>query len=458
MKKIQITKNTGKMLVATLLLGVMVMGRVACAGKSDGNDSTEGKEVVMTMMLGSEHDPNQKNEHDAVARFNEKFKGKYRIETEFIGSNSGEAMEKMKVLNSARALPAIVTNLEEDVGFAQQLASNGRLLNILPIYENDEEWRKYEMDINVKSSMALSGGDALYFVPLVFDSFVGFYYNKELLKKAGYDEFPEGSWEDFWKLCDDLVAVGITPLSMDTLGGAWCTMLTGTSVFGESEEGIQILNQLFPTDFNNEYMVVALENIVRMFEDYSMPDASGADYANAANHFFSENTAIIANGPWIIENFSDITYAAEGFENKVGYATYPGNVMITLNDLIGSQGISMDVSPEEQECAIEWFKFRATEDEIRRKALLAGSNNPKVPLTEDDLLDASPVMVEYNNAITRVKTPIPCFQTRWDAVTMYEVFAVELPNLISGNISVDEMIEKMNESATKYVAELEATK
>ncbi len=41
---------------------------------------------------------------------------------------------------------------------------------------------------------------------------------------------------------------------------------------------------------------------------------------------------------------------------------------------------------------------------------------------------------------------------------MYEVFAVELPNYVSGAITTEELLKKMSESATKYVQDLEQSK
>jgi len=414
--------------------------------------------IKLLMLTGSENDPYFAFTYQQIREFNEAMKGKYVIETEFAGAQSADRLEKMKVLNASNALPAIVTQLQEDVGFAQTLAANGRLLDILPYYQASPEWQEYQLDGCVQSSINLSGGDKLYFVPNTTDSYIGFFYNKELLKKAGYDSFPEDSWEDFWKMCDDLKAVGITPIAMDTLESAWCSMLTCTSVLGDSPEGIEFLTQLFPTDFENEHMVRVFETLKRIFDNYTTGDAAGAPYAVAANNFCSGQVAIIANGPWMIESMYDPSYAPEGFAEKVGYATFPGHVMIVENDLIGAEAISMDVSKEEQEAAIEWYKFRASKDQITKETLAKGRFNPKVPIDPELIKERGSIYVEYANAISRVKTSLPCYQTRWDGVTMYEVFAVELPNYVSGAITTEELLKKMSESATKYVQDLEASK
>ncbi len=121
--------------------------------------------TTLLLMIGSESDPYWQSVFDMIADFNAEYEGKIHIETEFAGAQSADLMEKMKVLNASKALPAIVSRLNEDVGFAQTLAANDRLLDIRPYFEADETWQEYALANNVVSSIEMSGGDALYFTP-----------------------------------------------------------------------------------------------------------------------------------------------------------------------------------------------------------------------------------------------------------------------------------------------------
>ncbi len=188
----------------------------------------------------------------------------------------------------------------------------------------------------------------------------------------GYDEFPSDSWEEFWVMCDKLVEAGYTPFAMDTMDSAWCSMLLCTSIVGETQEGMEWMTGLYPTDFNNDYMRKVMDTFKRIFDNYTTPDANGAPYAVAANNFLSEQAAMIANGPWMINSMMDPSYCAEDFQYKVGYAPFPGNVMIIENDLIGQSAISKDVSEAEQMAAVEWFKFQARPEQIRKECLTRG--------------------------------------------------------------------------------------
>lgn len=412
-------------------------------------------EVNLLMLTGDPNDPNWKFQFEMIEEFNKEYAGAYKITYEFGGTQSMDRLEKLKMLNSSKNLPAIVTQLQEDTGFTTLLMQNNRLMDIKPWFDNESvNLKKYALSEQVANIITSSGGGAMYTVPLYNERYIGLFYNMELLSKAGYESFP-GDWDGFWKLCADLKAAGITPIAMDTLESAWCSMLISTSVLGADQGGRDFMNALFPTDFNNEYMHRTFDVLKRLFDDYTTADASGAPYSVAANNFCSEKTAMIANGPWMIEQFSDTSYAPEGFPDKVGYACYPNYTMIVESGVTGSEGISVDVRPEEQRAALAWYEFRARPENIERETVMTGAFNPAVSIPDEKIAENGPVYLEYAKAVRNVKYALPCYQSRWDGVTMYEVFAVQLPEYVTGRISTDDLLKLMSESAAKYVAELE---
>lgn len=131
---------------------------------------------------------------------------------------------------------------------------------------------------------------------------------------------------EFFQQCDKLKAAGITPLSMDTADSAWVTQLwMGAMVGTESDAGLEFMNTMNPTDYNTPEMIAAAEKIQKMYQNYTTQDAIGGKYENAANNFLSGQTAMLANGPWMIGDFSDTSMTEEGFADKVGVALFPGN-------------------------------------------------------------------------------------------------------------------------------------
>ena len=93
----------------------------------------------------------------------------------------------------------------------------------------------------------------------------------------------------------------------------WTTNLILSSIIGTSgEEGNEFMNiNGYIQDYDESFVAEAYDMIRTMLKDYSLPDAIGSDYATTANHFLNEETAIIANGPWMTPDFSNTEKAAE---------------------------------------------------------------------------------------------------------------------------------------------------
>jgi raffinose/stachyose/melibiose transport system substrate-binding protein len=291
----------------------------------------------------------------------------------------------------------------------------------------------------------------MFTTPATTDSYIGMFYNKEHFAEAGYDKFPE-TWDEFWAACDALVEAGHTPISLHTTETGWCPNLISTSSLGLTEEGMSFINQKYPTDFTNPAFVDAMTKLRRLF-DYSTADAVGGKYALAANNFCAGNTSMIPNGPWMIASLSDPEFSPEGFEEKVGYAPYPGSVMLANQGKVYGDAVSMDHPIEVQEGVVEWLKFMASEPIIRKNGVVQGYFSQIVPLTEEDLAELSPAMQEYSKAISKTKITVPSFQAQWDPITQNEIIPAEMPSLATDQITVKEYCEKMSEGAKRYAEE-----
>lgn len=138
----------------------------------------------------------------------------------------------------------------------------------------------------------------------------------------------------------------------------------------------------------------------------------------------------------------------------MGYAAYPDKVMITTGGYEGySQGVSVDVPKEAQEGAVEYLKFLATPEMIRKSCVTTGDISPIVSLTEEDLEQMDPIMKEYSSVVPTLAGSVPNYQGHWDPITQNEVIPTELVNYITEKITLDELLQKMNEAAEKYAAE-----
>jgi len=433
-----------------LIALLMVLGTVfVFAGGGQSKASSSGVVQFKYLATNSGNDANTEQTRYIIQKFNEAYAGKYEAVVEWIPGMAEDIRAKLKMLNTAKDLPPIVSNLAAEPAFADLLFRNNRLIDLKPYFDADSEWKRLAIPESVAYN-TING--KMYSAPSVTTSYVGIYYNKELFAKAGIASFPE-TWDEFWTACDKLKAAGITPISLHLTETGWCTFLMGTAYLANTPEGFDFVKQKFPTNFNTPQVIDMLNMIKRLYT-YTTKDAMGGNYALAANNFSVENTAMIPNGPWMMQSLSDPSFCAPGFDQKVAYAKFPGGLMISDQGESYGDAVSVDVSAAEQKAAIEWLRFRATnQDIIRYAGRMNGEFSRLVPLTDADKSTFTSPMKSYADVVPTIQKTIPIYQGRWDVLTQHDVIETETINFINGAISAQDLASKMTDSAQRYAAE-----
>jgi raffinose/stachyose/melibiose transport system substrate-binding protein len=421
----------------------------AGGGSQQSSSSDSGVAKISILASNAGNDANTEQIRYRIEKFNEAYKGKYEAVVEWIPGMAEDRRAKLKMLNTARDLPAVVSDMSPEPAFAELLFRNNRLIDLKPYFDADPEWKR----LAIPESVAYNTRDGkMYSTPAVTTSYIGIYYNKEHFTQAGIARFPE-TWEEFWTACDKLKAAGHTPISLHLTETGWCTMLMGTAYLGRNAEGQTFMKQEFPTNFSTPQIIDMLNMIKRLYT-YTTRDAQGGNYALAANNFSNETTSMIPNGPWMMQSLSDPSFAASGFDQKVAYAKFPEGSMISDQGESFGEGVSVDVSAAEQQAAIEWHRFFATnQEQIRYYGRMNGYFSPLVPLTATDMATFSPPMKSYADIVPTIQKTIPNYQTRWDVLTQHEVIETEMINFINGVISAEEMAARMTAAAQRYAAE-----
>ncbi|HRX16551.1 MAG TPA: extracellular solute-binding protein, partial [Spirochaetota bacterium] len=127
---------------------------------------------------------------------------------------------------------------------------------------------------------------------------VGFWYNKELLKKVGYTSFPE-TWHDFYKLCDRLKKSGITPISIG-IADRWPVMyywvylamrIGGEDLFSDIHKG--------NIKFNNPDLIKAGLIMQDLFKHgYFQSSSIGDDFITQSRYMGDGECAMQLMGQW----------------------------------------------------------------------------------------------------------------------------------------------------------------
>jgi raffinose/stachyose/melibiose transport system substrate-binding protein len=285
-------------------------------------------------------------EKKILDEFKKKYNGEIDLQIEEIPGDQAY-VDKIKVLAASKDLPDVV----EGKNGLNDLLIKGNLATPLNEYlEGDAAWKAEVGNEAIKSNSrdgkvwSIANGAQL----------IGYFYNRELFDKAGVK--PAATWDEFLANLEKIkTSTGIAPLAMMTGENAWTTkLLLGAIVGTIGDEGNKFMNTPFPKNFETPEFIEGLKKIQTILQKYTTKDALGAGYANAANNFLQGKAAIIANGPWMISDFSDKTKALEGFDKKVGVAMYPNSGMFSSYE-VGYMLTAKD--KETKDAAIKLLKF-----------------------------------------------------------------------------------------------------
>ena len=436
-------------LALALLLSTAACGNDAASdpgssgepSQASSQETSEPKEVVEITYPTYRVGTNVLAETEAymIDSFNEEFDGKYKLVVEELPSDVSY-QEKMAVLATTNDLPDLV----EGKGPVMNLAiKNGQAQDLTSYIEADPDY-KAEVGEAAFASNTIDG--KIYGVPDLNQCF-GYFYNTEMFEQAGIT--PAETWDEWMSNLEALKGIGVTPLTFFTGQNSWTTQNVLVSIVGtQNEESNALMNSDDKIkDWNTPEIKEALEMVKIMLRDYSSSDAIGGVYANVANYFLQEKAAIMPNGAWMIPDFSDTEMAGEGFADKVGVAMYPGSGMVANYDY----GFMMCTDdPAKQEGvweAIKWF----TNAEAQRIKLEMGGNipvGPKVELTEE-YREENPLTAQIVDLMGEAEYTYKTMNKLAYENLTYDGFSSLYPALVYDQITVDEMIQQMNDISAK---------
>lgn len=436
-----------KRLTALALAALMTAGCLSgCGGGTETTDesaSTEstGSEIVInypTFQCGVNTASPVVDQ--LIEEFNAEYAGKYRIQKEDVPGDANY-VDKIKVQLGTGDLPPVVYgggyNLL-DLALAKDV-----VVDLTPYVEADPEWKALYSDV----ALTTNSRDGKIYASSSEGSLVGYFYNKDLFEKAGIAE-PAKTWDEFWQQCDKLKAAGITPLALDTADSAWVTSLwAGAMIATSGDEGYEFMKQMNPIDYNNQPTIDAFTNVQKMLQEYTTLDAIGGKYEHAANNFLSGQAAMIANGPWMIGDFSDETKTTADFADKVGVAIFPGNFVYDAP--IQGYFVTKQDDPALEEAAVEMVKFftsaHAQQVALEVQGMVPASSTVEITETAKQNY---PLLVEFLDLAEGATVRTDNLQA-----TMYpnllDVVSQDLPLLASGEMTPTEFCQTLSTEAAK---------
>lgn len=436
-------RKKSKNFIALLLVCTMVLSLlVGCNSNGDndtkdsdakGDNNTETSQEVVeinfpTSWVGVSVNTEWFNER--LEAFNKEYEDKYKVVVEEIAGDQNY-VDKMKVLYSSNSLPDVIAA----GGYNLIDTMKDQLVDLTAYVDND--WKATNSEVCWETN-AREG--KIYGIPYS-KQVIGYFYNKESFAKAGIQE-PAKTWDEFFEQCDKLLEAGITPLSMDTADSGWITSLFLGAMIAQTDEGEAFMNTSLPTNYNTPEFIEAATMVQTMFQKYTTSDAIGGKYESGASNFFMGETAIIANGPWMVSDFNDTSLVEEGFADQVGTAIFPEGVMYNS----GKIGFNIASKSEEKiEASLEFIKFLTSEESQQKMLEKTGDIPANENVTSDSVFPLINEVVENSNNADR---SINDFQSLWYANVVDEM-SVQYPLLAQGEITPEEFASALTKVAEK---------
>lgn len=368
-----------KKLTALVLSASMIFGLAACgnAGDSSGKDA-DGKTsiTVYSEWVGSH--PYSGYFAERVESF-EKAHPEIEVNVEEIaGSTTANMDAKLKVQISSGELPDVFYTNDQSI---IELAKESDLLYDFKGKLDADEELKNELDMDDIASWN-EGTDQIYGICSHKD-FFGLFYNKELLKAAGYEEVPE-TWDEFYEMCDALKAQGVAPVAMETKTAWYSSLMLLAVMASQNEQGLEMANTIGLTDYNTPEFVEAAAQLQKIFTEYSTTDAPGSDISVALNNFTSGKAAMVLDGAWRIAELT------EAMGDDLGEDYLPGKGVVSYPGYAWFSGSKDEAKAEASYEFIKWFNNKEDQTiRLQELGLIPASQN-----VEYDDLGLSDLMLQ----------------------------------------------------------------
>lgn len=371
-----------------------------------------------------------------VERFNAAYEGKYHITLEELSQDMYP--DKIKQLGAAGALPFLIEGGETE--WIKQVVIPGDLFVDLSSFIEENKLGDILVDSNVAYNTTEDGKVLSVWVPVVRP--MTMFYNGAMID-LGDKTAADLSWDEF------LTYVGDNKIAFMTGENAWTTTLTLSSLIAVEEGGAEMLrshtvDKIY--DFTVPAFVNAVAKLQTIMQNYGASNQIGAVYADAANAFMSNNAAVIANGSWMVGDFtSNAGKWSNGFDGAtVRGDVLPGNVGLANTDGFG-WWVPSTVPAEQQEVGLAFIAFMLEQENLEAYMLAEGGVAPKLQVSEEYIAQSSQnkLMFEYVNAVKADTIIVPSVGDCMPSSIANTEFGNLLPLLVSGEYTAEQFCQQL---------------
>ena len=375
-----------------------------------------------------------------VERFNAKYEGQYHIVIEELPQDGYAA--KMKLLAQQDQLPALIEGADNQ-WFEEVMIANDLVYDLGPWLNSHREIKSILID-DALTFNTVDG--AVVSLPQAVTRPIGLFYNETMYdpgKRIGemtFDEFAD--------------SLGRNKIAFMTSENAWTTGLFLTGLIVAEPGGAAMLKAGLMDkvyDYTGPIWLRATTRLQGFLRESASANTLGAAYADAANAFMSKSAAVIANGPWMVNDFTPDSSDkwSGGFNgNQVRGDIYPGNSAIA--NVMGYRWWIPASTPEsEREAALAFLEFMMQPEELEAYMIAEGGTAPKLQVSQSFLEQQAQnrVMSDLATAVNADTTFTVAVYDVMPHSIQNEEFGKLLPRLLDGSFTPAEFLEALSKKA-----------
>lgn len=226
---------------------------------------------------------------------------------------------KFKTLAAANQLPELFQINSSDM---LSCSNNNMLMDWTDILNADPEWKDSFLP-GVFSETTFNG--KVTAIPYQFITNEAVYYNADLVKEAGYDQFPT-TWEDYMSLCEKLKGMDIIPIALGDKAG-WPLCSNGMEILCEFLCGPQWVKDIGTFTGKACYDSPDFVNVLKTIKNavdkgyFNMDMVSIDNTTEDKSYFYNRKAATIWGGSYTLQGL--ITDCPEDLVPSVKVAAFP---------------------------------------------------------------------------------------------------------------------------------------
>ena len=430
-----------KYLLMLMFVAVFAFGLTSC--NSDNDAATDGVIVVTIPHYKTAGNSGALYFLPIVESFNARYEGRFRLNIEPMPQDM--YAQQLMLLAGQGMLPVLIEGGLDDEWFRSVIIPQNNFVDLRPHFTNQPVYRYLHPAAYAHN---LTADGRMITIPNPIQRPMTMFYNEALFQPSR--PISELSWAQV------SAELGDNNISFMTSDNAWTTMLAFTSMIAEQPGGAEILVNAVATqqgimDFEQPPIIAALATLQHVMQTHAQPNAIGANFDEAANAFFNLNSAMIANGPWMVGSLTsdpDGNWGPGFNPETIRSSVLPGNVAL-FNPIGFNWWIPGTASPQEQELAVAFLQHMFSLQNLEFTMEIAGGLIPGFNYSQQFLSNraADRLMDDYAGSLNANTIIVPAFADTILSSMADMDFPSLLPLLVSGTHTPQQFAAALSQAA-----------